>query len=124
MNYNIIAYIIYLSLMIFIIVYVGRYFFTNGRVFILSLLNNDEEQTDHINRILLIGYCLFNIGYGFMTIQTWDIVRDAGAMIASLAENLAILIIILAVTHYLNMTAIYLVSKSKSNSLTNKSLLL
>ena len=66
MNYNIGAYSMFIVLMVFIIVYVGRYFYTNGRVFIVSLLKGNVSLADYINRLLLAGYYLMNIGYAFL----------------------------------------------------------
>ena len=119
MNYNIAAYAIYSTLMIFIILYVGRYFYTHGRVYIISLLHGNVHQADHINNILLVAYCLFNIGYAFLKLQTWQQLLNAEQLISSLAVNMGVLILILAGTHYLNMLAIYLLSKS--DYLTHKS---
>ena len=118
MNYNVGAYIIYIFLMVFIIGYVGRYFYTNGRIFILSLLNGNAVLTDYINKLLLIAYCLFNIGYAFIKLNQWQKITDLEDMLSSLAMNMGTLIIILAFTHYLNMLAIYFLSKS--NSITHK----
>lgn len=121
MNYNIGAYIIYLALMVFIIVYVGRYFYTNGRIFIISLLNGHELLADHINKLLLIAYYLFNIGYACIKLRYWQKVSDVETLFSSLSVNMGLLILILACTHYLNMLAIYLLSKKKHYSITNKS---
>ena len=118
MNYNIAAYIIYLCLMVFIIVYVGRYFYTNGRVFIISLFNGNVPLADHVNKLLLITYYLFNIGYSFVKLRQWARINNIEGLVSSLAFNLGVLILILAVTHYLNMLIIYLLSKSKSISIT------
>lgn len=120
MNYNISAYIIYLALMVFIIVYVGKYFYTNGRIFIISLFNGQESMADQINRILLVAYYLFNIGYAFIKLNHWQKITDIEMLVSSLSVNMGVLILILAVTHYLNMLAIYFLSKSKSISITNK----
>lgn len=121
MTYNVSSYIIFLTLMIFIIVYVGRYFYTNGRVFIISLFNNNIALADQVNKLLLIAYYLFNIGYAFMKLKQWQHIINIENLLATLARNVAILIIILAVTHYFNMFLIYFFSESKSNSITNKS---
>lgn len=112
MNYNVGAYIIYIVLMVFIIGYVGRYFYTNGRVFILSLLKGNATLTDHINRLLLVAYYLFNIGYAFIKLKQWQKITSLEGLLSSLAVNMGVLITILAFTHYLNMLAIYLLSKS------------
>ena len=121
MNYNISAYIIYLSLMVFLIVFVGRYFYTNGRVFIIALFNGNVSLADQVNKLLLIAYYLFNIGYAFMKLSDWQKITTIEALLGSVTSNMTTLILILAVTHYFNMLVIYLFSRSKSNFITNKS---
>ena len=121
MNYNVGAYIVFLTLMIFLIVYVGRYFYTNGRVFIISLFNGQEALADQVNRLLLIGYCLLNIGYAFLKLRQWEKIGGLEAMVSSVAGNIGALIFILALIHYCNMLVIYLLSRSKTNSITHKS---
>jgi hypothetical protein len=119
MNLNISAYIVFTALMVFIIVYVGRYFYTNGRVFIVSLLNGNVSLADSINRLLLVGYYLLNIGYAFLKLKDWKKISTLEMWLSSLALNMGTLILILAFLHYVNMLAIYYISKS--NSITHKS---
>lgn len=120
MNYNIAAYLFYLVMMIFIIVFVGRLFHKNGRIFILSLFEHDSEMTDKVNNILLIAYYLFNIGYAFVTLRHWEKGLNLQTLISSVGENTGILIFILSVTHYFNMGMIYFLSKHKSLFITTK----
>ncbi|HTE27902.1 hypothetical protein [Flavitalea sp.] len=120
MNYNIAAYLAYLVLMIFIIVYVGRLFHKNGRIFILSLFDHDSALTDTVNNILLIAYYLFNIGYAFVTLQHWEKGLNLQRFISSVSYNTGILIFILSITHYFNMGMIYFLSKHKSLFITTK----
>jgi uncharacterized membrane protein len=120
MNYNIAAYIVYLILTVFIIVYVGKLFYRNGRVFILALMKNDTAVTDHINNILLVAYYLFNIGYAFLKLKFWQPVNDPEELISSIANNMSVLIFILALTHYINMLLIWYLSSSKKSFLTFK----
>ena len=56
MNYNIIGYIIYLSITSFIIMKVGSIFYNNGNFYIKNLLEEDINLAIVINKILLIGY--------------------------------------------------------------------
>jgi hypothetical protein len=118
MNYNVCAYIIFLTLMIFIIVYVGRFFYSNGRIFIVFLFNGNAALADQVNRLLLIAYFLFNIGYCFIKLRQWEKIGNMENLFSSLASNIGVLIFILAVTHYFNMLIIYRLSKSKSISIT------
>jgi hypothetical protein len=121
MNYNVSAYIVYLILMIFMIVFVGKLFYRNGRVFILTLMKDDTATTDHLNNILLVAYYLFNIGYAFVKLRFWQKIENLEKLISSLGNNMSVLIFILAITHYMNMLLISYLSKSKNSSLTNKS---
>jgi len=120
MSYNIPAYGIYLGIMIFIIVYVGRLFHKNGRVFILNLFKGDAAQTDNLNNILLLAYYLFNIGYAFVKLRFWTKVTDVEILVSSLAGNIGLLVLILAVTHYFNMALIHYLSKKESLTFTHK----
>ena len=120
MNYNITAYFIYLSMTIFIIVFVGKYFYRNGRIFILSLMKDDAVTTDHLNNILLVAYYLFNIGYAFVKLRFWQKIENMDMLISSIANNMSVLIFILASTHYMNMILIWYLSGSKKSFLTNK----
>ena len=114
MNYNICAYIVFLALMILIIVCVGRYFYSNGRIFIIALFNGNMALADQLNKLLLIAYYLFNIGYSFMTLRQWKKISNIETLISNLASNIGILVLILAIVHYFNMLVIYQLSKSKT----------
>ena len=120
MNSNVSAYIVYLIMTVFIIVFVGRLFHKNGRVFILALMNDDAVTTDHLNNILLIAYYLFNIGYAFVKLRYWQKVENLDMLVSSIANNMSVLIFILASTHYMNMSMIWHLSRSKKSSLTSK----
>jgi len=120
MNYNILAYIIFGSITIFIILWVGKLFHRNGRIFILSLFNERKDLTDTTNNLLLVGYYLFNIGYAILQFSTWDKVSDWGSMISSISVKTGLLILLLAGLHFNNMLIIYLLSKNKTHSFTLK----
>jgi hypothetical protein len=116
MNYNVAAYLIFLALVIFIIVYAGRYFYTNGRVFIVSLFNGNAVLADQVNKLLLIAYYLFNVGYSFISLRQWQKVDSVD--FSSVAYKAGVLVLILAATHYVNMFIIYRLSKTKLVSIT------
>lgn len=120
MNYNVTAYVIYLFMTIFVIVFVGRLFYKNGRVFILALMKDDEAATDQLNNILLAAYYLFNIGYAFVKLHFWEKIINLEMLVSSIANNISVLIFILASTHYMNMLMIWYLSRSKNPSFTIK----
>lgn len=121
MNLNIISYIIYGVFTIYIIYVVGKLFHQNGRVFIVRLFNGNESSADTTNNLLLLAYYLFNIGYTAIQLNFWQKVTTVSQLISSVSAKAGVLIMILAITHYLNLCLIYFLSKKYiSNSIINK----
>lgn len=118
MNYNIFTYSVYGIIAIYIIVILGRLFHQNGRVFILSLFNDNTALADTTNNLLLVAYYLFNIGYAILQFSFWGSISDYQQMISSLTNKIGLLILLLAGLHYNNMLIIYILSKNKIKSLT------
>lgn len=73
---NLLAYAVYLVLTYAITVHVGHSFYTNGRVYILGMLHNDHALTDQVNKVLLTGYYLMNIGYATLMLAGWDRIEN------------------------------------------------
>lgn len=114
---NTLAYIIYLLITYLITVRVGFVFFRNGRIFILDLINNDVSLTDAINRILLVGYYLVNLGYAALMISTWDEIISWTALLVSITVMTGKIVLTLALMHYINILVIYLISKRNKSIL-------
>jgi hypothetical protein len=108
---NIVAYIIYLLVTYLITVKVGNVFYKNGRLYILSLLRGDEQLTDFINKILLVGYYLTNLGYATIMLTQWSTITTFTALIASVCTMAGRIILSLAIVHFVNMLAIYFIGK-------------
>lgn len=117
---NVLAYIIYLSLTYIITVKVGLILYRNGRVYILRLFNGNEHLTDSINRLLLTGYYLLNLGYAAIMINNWQTLHTAEQVLVSVFTMTGKIMLLLAVIHFFNMLAIYLISKKKKYFLHHK----
>ncbi len=111
---NTIAYVIYLLLTFFITVYIGLRFYRHGRVYILSLFSGDHKITDSINKILLAGYYLLNLGYVALMLRSWDDLHSWNDVVTSITSMTGRIILLLAVIHYFNMACILYISRHKS----------
>lgn len=114
---NTLAYIIYLLITYLITVRVGFIFYRNGRVFILDLLQQNVPLADAINRILLIGYYLVNLGYAALMISTWSTIVNWTALLLSITVMTGKILLTLAVMHYCNMIVIYFIGKRSQSIL-------
>jgi hypothetical protein len=117
---NTLAYIIYLLITYIITVHVGLRFYRNGRVYILRLMQGDEQFTDFINRILLTGYYLLNLGYAAIMIRFWKTLTSFIEVLASIASMTGRIMLTLAVIHFLNMAVILLISQRHHPIVNNK----
>jgi hypothetical protein len=112
---NTLAYILYLLITYLITVRVGLLFYRNGRLYILNLLHQDEQLTSFINRILLVGYYLLNLGYAALMLQTWDTIHTWQQLLASIGTMTGKIMLTLAVIHHCNMAMILLISKRNNH---------
>jgi len=117
---NTVAYIIYLVITYIITVHVGLLFYRNGRVYILRLMHGDEKFTDFINRILLTGYYLLNLGYAAVRISFWDKLYSWEDVFTSIASMTGEIMLTLGVIHFFNMAIIFLISRKHQTIVNNK----
>ena len=100
MSYNIISYIIYSIITIYITIVVGYQCYKNGYVYVQSIFI-DEDTSVSINKILLLGYYLTNIGYTITVIRDWGKVTSLYQLINELSLRIASILFILALMHYM-----------------------
>lgn len=112
MNYNITSYIIYIPIISYIMIIVGRKFYRQGEVFLFSLFQGNIEIVKSINKVLLIGYYLINLGYAILTISFWEQIETAHQLIYNLSNRLGLIIIGLGILHYNNIICLKLLVKS------------
>jgi len=103
MNFNLTAYGIFLAIVVFIIIVVGRICYRNGNIYVLALLPGHEDLCIRINKLLLTGYYLLNIGYATMTLISWQTITNFPALVEVVATRSAIIIGMLSILHYLNI---------------------
>lgn len=103
MSLNVIAYALYLLLTIYIIVVVGQVCYRNGQIFVLALVPEHAALCLVVNRILLTGYYLVNIGYCGITLLNWKVIVSPVDLIATVSYRASVIVLLLAVLHYCNL---------------------
>ena len=103
MNLNIIAYLIYFTITSIIIIKVGKLCHDNGNIFVSQLIPNHIELCHQINKMLLMGYYLLNLGYCAMTIISWEKIQYMNQLIEIIATKSAIIILTIGIMHYINI---------------------
>jgi hypothetical protein len=103
MNYIILSYVIYMPLTIALTVWVAKTLFTNGRVFLVDIFHGDEMLADSVNRLLVVGFYLINIGYAVYTLKIFEAINNAQLVIETLSVKLGAIILILGGMHFFNL---------------------
>ena len=116
---NTFAYLVYFLITYIIVVHVGFSFYRNGRIFILLLLQ-DEKMTDFINRILLTGYYLLNLGYAAVMIHSWKTILTWTDLVTTVGNRIGVILVTLSLIHYCNMAVILLISRRHHHFLKTK----
>jgi hypothetical protein len=99
------GFIIYILISGYITVYVGQVLYKNGRHFILKMLK-EEGLTDSVNRILLTGYYLVNLGYVSLMLTQRPPVETLSELIAALSVSIGRIMLTLGVMHLVNIAII------------------
>lgn len=103
LNYNIIGYIIFLIIISYIILVIGKICYKNGNIFVNEIIPDHAILCTQINKTLLVGYYLVNIGYSAMTLIQWERILSFNQLIEIIAIKISIIAFLLAFLHYLNI---------------------
>jgi hypothetical protein len=114
MNYTILAYSIYMPVTVVLTVWVARTLFTNGRLFLVDIFHGNEPLADSVNKLLVVGFYLVNIGYAVYTLQILEQVVTIQSVIERLSLKIGAIILILGGMHFFNLFVFFkLRSKAK-----------
>ena len=103
MNYVIITYIVYLILTISITIWVATTLFRNGKVFLYDIFNGNTELANSVNKLLLTGFYLINLGYAIYTLQVTSTITNMQLVIEELSIKIGWIIIVLGAMHFFNL---------------------
>jgi hypothetical protein len=109
--FNLIAYAIYAALTYFITVRVGWLCYKNGLHFV-ALAIEEEHLAISVNKLLLAGYYLINLGYITIMIYLWETINTWQELVESLSQKMAFIVLILGLMHFFNLTVLYFLSKN------------
>src|SRR5690349_12874007 len=99
MNYTVLTYSIYLPVSILLTIWVARTLFTNGRIFLIGIFHQDTILADSVNKLLLVGFYLVNIGYAVYTLKIYESIEATQAIIETLSLKIGWIILVLGAMH-------------------------
>lgn len=97
------TYGVYLVLGVSLMVWVARTLFKNGRVFLVDVFRGDEALADSVNRLLVVGFYLVNLGYLSLTLRVENDPTTAREAIEALSGKIGWVLFVLGIMHFFNL---------------------
>jgi hypothetical protein len=117
MNYNILTYIFYLLITLYVVLYVGNVLYHNGRLFLVNTFKGNTMIADAVNKVLLAGYYLINTGYTIMVLKVWDRVDTLEEMMNVLSTKAGLIILTLGIMHIMNVILLIILGRNKKENI-------
>ena len=103
MNPTVITYAVYLTLSVALTLWVGRTLFRGGRIFLVDVFDGNAELADSVNRLLVVGFYLINLGYVSLALRLSGEVVDAQSSIEALSVKMGFVLLVLGGMHFFNL---------------------
>ena len=97
------VYLVYVSASIGLTIWLARTLFKNGEVFLEEVFADNPRMASAVNRLLVVGFYLLNLGYAFVTLKAGNEVNTRAVAIETLGVKLGSLLLVLGVLHMGNL---------------------
>lgn len=104
-SYLVPVYATYLIAMIGLCTWLARTLYRNGAVFLSDVFPDRPDMANAVNHLLVTGFAMVNLGYGFFLMTATE-ATDGTEAFEVLARKLGVLLVSLALFHFLNMVVL------------------
>ena len=102
-NQLVVVYLAYAAASIGLTIWLARTLFKNGEVFLEEVFADNPRMATAVNRLLVVGFYLLNLGYAFLTLKAGNQVLTSTEAIETLAMKLGSLLLVLGALHMGNL---------------------
>lgn len=105
-------YAIYTATAIGLTAWLAHTLSANGRVFLRDVFPDRHDLADAVNRLLVVGFYMLNLGYAFLIFRTDRRPKESIDATEMLITKLGVLLVSLGVIHFINMFIFWKMRKS------------
>jgi hypothetical protein len=110
MDLRLIDYVVYLVASVMLTVWVGNTLFKNGRPFLISVFQ-EAGLADSVNRLLVVGFYLVNLGAAALLINAGGAPATVGDMIQETVTRIGVVLLVLGGMHFSNMLLFHIIRR-------------
>ncbi|MBA3280808.1 MAG: hypothetical protein H0U29_01110 [Acidimicrobiia bacterium] len=111
-SYLVPVYVTYLAATVGLCVWLARTLFQNGAIFLAEVFEDRPDLAQAVNRLLVTGFAMLNLGYGFFLLKGGS-ADDATEAVEVLARKLGILLVSLAIVHFANVLVFHWINNRR-----------
>jgi len=113
------CYFSYLAISIAVTVWVARTLHSSGRVFLVDAFHGNEALADSVNRLLVVGFYLVNVGYIALALTTSNPLNNVRQVIELESTKIGVVLLILGIMHFFNILVLAKMRSRSTNSYSN-----
>lgn len=103
MNATVVTYVIYLGISVGLTLWVGRTLAVNGRPFLVDVFAGDERLAETVNRLLVVGFYLLNLGFVSLFLRIGGEVDGVRGAFEALSVKVGTVLLVLGAVHLINV---------------------
>ena len=103
MTWTVGTYVVYLLITVPLTIWVATTLSRNGRVFLEAVFGGDDALANAVNKLLVVGFYLLNLGFVVLFLRISDPVEDLGGLFDTLSIKVGVVMLTLGVLHFLNV---------------------
>ena len=96
-------YLIYLVISLALTIWVARTLHKNGRIFLVDSFLGNEALADSVNRLLVVGFYLINVGFVSLALKYGVKPRDTVEGIEFFSTKMGMVLLVLGAMHFFNL---------------------
>ena len=95
--------LVYLLVTVPLTIWVATTLSRNGRVFLADVFAGDEALAQAVNKLLVVGFYLLNLGFVVLFLRISDPVVDLAGIFDTLSVKVGVVMLTLGVLHFFNV---------------------
>ncbi|MGA9749173.1 MAG: hypothetical protein WBQ50_17090 [Nocardioides sp.] len=103
MSMTVVTYVSYLIVAVPLTIWVARTLSSNGRVFLADVFDGNDALAEAVNRLLVVGFYLLNIGFVTLYLRVSNEVLDLRGVLETLSVKIGIVMLVLGLVHFFNV---------------------
>jgi hypothetical protein len=103
MTWTVGTYVVYLLITVPLTIWVATTLSRNGRVFLEDVFAGDDALANAVNKLLVVGFYLLNLGFVVLFLRISDPVEDLGGLFDTLSIKVGVVMLTLGVLHFFNV---------------------